>query len=246
MTKEELINYIKANGNQDDVVAMVKKMHAEGAAMTIEELDKRMKKREQALNKAFEMIEDNGPSDEEVLHAYVSKIDSSDVDDSVMRSQERVSANQKAAIIKSYVAMFFGLLLMIIVGYASGNIHPTSISVDVWQVVMMTLMMLGGFMFSLPLILATFKIYEKGGYPGWTCIIPIYSSVLLCQMAWGKGILVLLMFLPGVGGIFMLITNAKLATCFGKGMGFAVGFALLPPIFAPILGFDGSVYGGAE
>ena len=43
MTKEEAKRYIQENGNQELVLATLKAMHAEGAPMTIEELDKRVR-----------------------------------------------------------------------------------------------------------------------------------------------------------------------------------------------------------
>lgn len=96
------------------------------------------------------------------------------------------------------------------------------------------------------LIVCIWKIYKKAGRPGWASIIPFYNSYVLFDLAWGNGILFLLMFVPLVNIVVMIILYVKLANAFGKGGGFAVGLIFLPIIFLPILAFGNSSYIGPQ
>lgn len=95
-------------------------------------------------------------------------------------------------------------------------------------------------------VIATWKVFEKAGKPGWASLIPIYNTYVLFELVGMKGWYVFLSFIPFVGSIILavmnIIANVKLAKCFGKGDGFAVGLVLLNVIFLPILAFDDSVY----
>lgn len=94
--------------------------------------------------------------------------------------------------------------------------------------------------------IASWKIYTKAGKPGWASLIPIYSQYVLFEMVGMKGWYILLGFIPVVGGIILsvlaIMANIKLAACFEKDTGFAVGLILLPIVFMPILGFGASTY----
>lgn len=95
-------------------------------------------------------------------------------------------------------------------------------------------------------IIATWKIFVKSGKPGWAALIPIYNTYVLFELVGMKGWYVFLAFIPFVGSITLaimnIIANVKLAKCFGKSDGFAVGLVLLNVIFLPILAFDASSY----
>ena len=95
-------------------------------------------------------------------------------------------------------------------------------------------------------IIATWKIFVKAGKPGWAALIPIYNTYVLFELVGIKGWYVFLGFIPVVGSIILaimnIIANVKLAKCFGKSDGFAVGLVLLNVIFLPILAFDASSY----
>lgn len=96
------------------------------------------------------------------------------------------------------------------------------------------------------MIIAQWKVFEKANKPGWAAIIPIYSNWVLFEAVGMKGWYALLALIPVVGGIIALVFNimamVKLATCFGKDGGFAVGLILLPVVFLPILGFGKAVF----
>ena len=98
-------------------------------------------------------------------------------------------------------------------------------------------------------IIAQWKLFEKAGEPGWKCLIPIYSTVVLFRIAgispwWVLGYLAAI--IPGIGGLITLgitiYSMIMLAKAFGKGAGFTVGLILLNTIFIMILGFGSSSY----
>jgi hypothetical protein len=91
-------------------------------------------------------------------------------------------------------------------------------------------------------IAAMWKVFTKAGKPGWAALIPIYSSIVLLQIA-GKPVWWFILFvIPIVNLIILILTCVALAERFGKGGGFAVGLVLLSPIFFPILGFGSAQY----
>lgn len=95
-------------------------------------------------------------------------------------------------------------------------------------------------------IVCMWKIFSKAGRPGWAAIIPIYNTYVLFDIAWGNGLLFLLMFIPVVNFVVMIILYVKLAQAFGYGVGFAVGLLFLSIIFLPILAFGNNSYIGPQ
>lgn len=93
-------------------------------------------------------------------------------------------------------------------------------------------------------IVAEWKLFKKAGKPGWGCLIPFYNMYLLCDIVWGNGLYMLLLFIPFGNFVFGLVTLVKLAKVFGKSGGFAAGIIFLSPIFMMILGFGKSEYQG--
>lgn len=95
-------------------------------------------------------------------------------------------------------------------------------------------------------IVCMWKIFSKAGRPGWAAIIPIYNTYILFDIAWGNGLLFLLMFIPVANFVVMIILYVKLSQAFGYGGGFAVGLILLPIIFLPVLAFGNNSYVGPQ
>lgn len=110
-------------------------------------------------------------------------------------------------------------------------------------------------------IIGHWKVYVKAGQPGWSSIIPFYGSYIMYKITWGNGWLFLvplvlsfagILFADGIISSILLIltvvvgciTNYKLATAFGKGIGFTVGLVLLNWLFMMILGFSDALYLG--
>jgi hypothetical protein len=88
------------------------------------------------------------------------------------------------------------------------------------------------------------KLYEKAGQPGWACIIPIYSAIVMLRIV-GKPWWWILMFLiPVVNIVFLIWMLNMLSKSFGKDEGFTVGLVLLGFIFYPILALGDAKYLG--
>lgn len=111
--------------------------------------------------------------------------------------------------------------------------------------------------FLVPLVIITiaeWKIFLKGGRPGWIALIPVYNLWVLFEMAGRPGwwsLLLLTVIVPGVNFItipifFVLSVMAyiDLAKSFGKSSGFGVLLAFIPIIGFPILGFGSAQYQG--
>ena len=111
----------------------------------------------------------------------------------------------------------------------------------IWGVLMLLSLALSVFM-----IICMWKVYKKAGKPGWASIVPIYNIWVLFEMTGFNGVLSLLTLIPFVGTIIIavlsIISNFRLAKCFGKDIGFGIGLWLLNPIFMAILAFDKSEY----
>ena len=87
------------------------------------------------------------------------------------------------------------------------------------------------------LVIAWWRVFERAGYPGWMAIIPILNLYVLCKVAGKSGWFVLLFFIPLVNIIIGFVVAFGVARRFRRGDGFAIGLALLPFIFYPILAF---------
>lgn len=110
-------------------------------------------------------------------------------------------------------------------------------------------------------IIGMWKVFKKADQPGWASIIPIYSQYVLCKAVgvnpWWILVVILspiLNVIPIIGALlsmaisiyFLILLCVSTARSFGKDDGFAVGLALLAPIFYCILGFGDSKYLGAK
>ena len=121
------------------------------------------------------------------------------------------------------------------------------------------------------MIVAKWKILEKGGEQGWKAIIPVYGDMVMCKIAgvwfWYPLVIFGISFITGmfsgassegssaVGSIielagsvvsiyYTVILSFSLAKSFGKTNGFGVGLWLLGIVFYPMLGFGKSQYVG--
>lgn len=95
-------------------------------------------------------------------------------------------------------------------------------------------------------IVCMWKIFTKAGQPGWASIIPFYNYYVLFDIAWGNGLLFLLMLIPVANFVIMIILWVKLSQAFGYSAAFAIGLLFLPIIFLPILAFGSSRYIGPQ
>lgn len=96
------------------------------------------------------------------------------------------------------------------------------------------------------MIAAMWKVFQKAGFEGWECIVPVYNGIILCRIAGRPDWWVVLLLVPYVNYVFSIIVAIDVAKKFDKGAGFGVGLALLPFVFYPILGFGDATYLGND
>ena len=96
------------------------------------------------------------------------------------------------------------------------------------------------------MVASTWRVLQKGGQPGWGCLIPVYNLLLMTRltgMAWWW---VLLTFIPLVNiaaGIALgIVLPIRLGRCFGKGTAFGLGLIFFPIAFLPLLAFGACRY----
>ena len=92
------------------------------------------------------------------------------------------------------------------------------------------------------LVVSMWKIFQKGGYPGWFAIIPILNLYVLVKLAGYSGILILLFLIPIVNVVFMLFVYLRLNRAFGNDDILVLGLIFLPFIFFPIMAFSDATY----
>ncbi len=89
------------------------------------------------------------------------------------------------------------------------------------------------------------KIFVKADEPGWAILVPFYGSYVEFKIAFGNGWLFFLSFIPLANVIVGIMLPFKMASAFGKGVGYGFGLLFLPIIFYPMLAFGSSEYYGA-
>ncbi len=99
-----------------------------------------------------------------------------------------------------------------------------------------------GLMFGVLILWSTWIVFNKAGYSGWTCIIPIYNLYVLLKIGGRSGWLLLLLLVPIVNFFVTIAMHIGVARNFGKGAGFGLGLMFLPFIFFPVLAFGKSRY----
>ncbi|MFP9115067.1 DUF5684 domain-containing protein [Flavobacterium sp. RHBU_3] len=97
------------------------------------------------------------------------------------------------------------------------------------------------FGFTFLMIAAQWKIFTKAGKPGWACLVPIYSVLVMLEIIKKPGIWLLWLMIPGVNIIFAIWATNLLSKAFGKSEGFTIGLLFAGYIFYPILAFDKSI-----
>ena len=101
-------------------------------------------------------------------------------------------------------------------------------------------------------IIGQWKAFKKAGKGGWEAIIPIYNTVVACQISgvspwwvliyWAGSLVLNVIAVIGslasmaISIYFVILLNVSVAKSFGKDTGFAVGLIFLGPIFWLMLG----------
>lgn len=98
-------------------------------------------------------------------------------------------------------------------------------------------------------IAASWVVFEKAGQAGWKALVPIYNAVVMLEIVGRPWWWMLLFLVPLVNLVPSWLVCRDLARSFGKGTGFAIGLALLTPLFFLMLAFGDNAYvgpGGAK
>ena len=115
------------------------------------------------------------------------------------------------------------------------------------QEMMMVILIVAGVLMAFA-IAVTWIIFSKAGQPGWTCLIPIYNTIVFLRIVgrpWWH--LLLIMFVPIYGWVIIpIIIQFQMAKVFDRGFGFGLGLLFFPLIFYPVLAFGSSEYVGPE
>lgn len=93
-------------------------------------------------------------------------------------------------------------------------------------------------------LVATWRIYQKAGKPGWACLIPFYNFYVLLEIVGKPGWWLIWMFIPLANIIVSIWVTNLLSKSFGKDEWFTLGLIFLSVIFYPILGFGSATYQG--
>ena len=94
------------------------------------------------------------------------------------------------------------------------------------------------------MIASMWKIFTKAGKPGWACLIPIYSTIVLLEIVGKPTWWLILFFIPFVNYVFIIWTMNMLSKSFGKDVGYTAGMLLLGIVFFPMLAFGDATYQG--
>jgi hypothetical protein len=91
------------------------------------------------------------------------------------------------------------------------------------------------------MIICMWMIYSKAGKPGWACIIPIYSFIVLLEIVGKPWWWLFLLIIPIVNIVILIIVLNQLSKSFGQGAGFTLGLLFVGIVFYPILAFSKSI-----
>lgn len=96
--------------------------------------------------------------------------------------------------------------------------------------------------FVLAAVVGAWLFFAKAGRPGWACLVPGYNALEFVRVAKLPGWLAALFLVPAVNVAVFAWACARVARAFRKGPRFAVGLALLPPVYAAHLGLGAARY----
>lgn len=93
-------------------------------------------------------------------------------------------------------------------------------------------------------VIAMWLLFKKAGKGGWRSLVPILNLYTLVDIADGCGLKFLLLLIPGVGVVYHVILNLRLARAFGKGLLYGLCLIFFTPLFILFLGLGGARYRG--
>jgi hypothetical protein len=109
---------------------------------------------------------------------------------------------------------------------------------------------LGGFgvagaVIGLLMIVMMWRVFNKGGQPGWASLIPFYNTYVMLKLVGRPGWWLVPFFIPLVNIVIGIIVMIELAKSFGKGAAFGFfGLVVFSIIGLAILAFGSAQYQG--
>ena len=128
-----------------------------------------------------------------------------------------------------------GLLFSLALIYLSGANSLVSIASSAFPIIVIICTLLAFFGYACALL------FMKCNKPWWASFIPIYNIMVLSDIVFGKPIVGLVSFIPGINLLFFLILFYRLGTMF-RTSGFLM--VLFPYIMIPVVAFGHSSYKG--
>jgi hypothetical protein len=102
-----------------------------------------------------------------------------------------------------------------------------------------------GLAFGLLTIVMVWRVFSKGGQPGWASLIPFYNTYVMLKLVGRPGWWLLLFFVPLVNFVIGIVVMIDLAKSFGKSAVFGFfGLVVFSIIGLGILAFGSSQYQG--
>ena len=93
-------------------------------------------------------------------------------------------------------------------------------------------------------VIGMWVLFKKAGKGGWRSLVPILNLYTLVQIADGFGLKFLLLLIPGVGVVYHVLLNLRLARAFGKGLLYGLLLIFFTPLFTLLLGLGSARYRG--
>lgn len=109
--------------------------------------------------------------------------------------------------------------------------------------IFLALLFVSFFYLALPMLIAgQWRTFEKGGKPGWACLVPIYNLICMIEIGKSPTWWIILMFVPFINIVFAVLLLNALVKSFDKDGGWTVGIIFLPFIFYPMLAWGDAHY----
>src|SRR6266496_2405011 len=128
-------------------------------------------------------------------------------------------------------------------GYTSSSHQLTGAEAGVLLVVIMLYFVVIATVVILSAV-GMWKAFTKAGKPGWAAIVPIYNTIVMCEIAGAPLWWVIMLFVPLANIVFMVMLTYYFVKSYGKDTGFAVLTIFFPAIMYPVLGFSKAHYVG--
>ncbi len=92
------------------------------------------------------------------------------------------------------------------------------------------------FLFLLPSLIITWRLYKKAGKPGWATLVPLYGNIVQLQIAKLPVWYILLLLVPGVNFVIDIVIIVNFAKQYNRKLGFWLAYLFLPIVAVFLVG----------